>query len=36
MSQIELKPCPFCGGAVNIKIGPYQGTIMFICKKMWS
>ena len=33
MSNIELKPCPFCGGAVNKKIGQYKGTVMFVCKK---
>ena len=33
MVEIKLKPCPFCGGAVNKKIGPYKGTIMFVCNK---
>ena len=31
--DIVLKPCPFCGGTVNIVVGPYKGTIMFVCKK---
>lgn len=32
MSEIKLKPCPFCGGTVNIVVG-LRGTIMFLCKK---
>ena len=31
MAEIKLKPCPFCGGTVNKKIGPYKGTVMFVC-----
>ena len=33
MAEIKLKPCPFCGGDVNKKIGPYKGTVMFVCNK---
>lgn len=34
MSEIELKPCPFCGGEKVKKIRmPIKETIMFICEK---
>ena len=29
----KLKPCPFCGGTVKKFIGPYKGTMLFICSK---
>ena len=29
----ELKPCPFCGGAVKKVIAPLSKTVMFVCKK---
>lgn len=33
MPETKLKPCPFCGGKVNIFKAPLRGTIMFVCKK---
>ena len=27
-----LKPCPFCGSEVKIRIAPLMGTVMFVCK----
>lgn len=29
----ELKPCPFCGGAVEKKTSVMFGTMMFRCHK---
>ena len=31
--KTELKPCPFCGNEIKKRIGPYKGTVMFICEK---
>lgn len=33
MNNEKLKPCPFCGGTVKKFIGPYKGTMLFICSK---
>lgn len=33
MSEIKLKPCPFCGGSVKKRIAPLMGTVMFVCEK---
>ena len=30
--KYNLKPCPFCGGKVDVKIG-IQATYMFVCQK---
>ena len=33
MTEINLKPCPFCGGNVKKRIAPLMGTVMFVCEK---
>lgn len=33
MSEIKLKPCPFCGSKVKKVSLPFLGTQMFICKR---
>lgn len=33
MADVELKPCPFCGGKVKKAIGPYKGTVLFVCNE---
>lgn len=31
MSEIRLKPCPFCGGKVEKVIAPLMKMVMFTC-----
>lgn len=33
MPEIKLKPCPYCGGEVEIFIAPIKNTYMFVCGK---
>lgn len=35
-SRINLKPCPFCGGRVEIVIGLLKGLTMIECKRCRS
>lgn len=32
MTKKKLKPCPFCGSPVRVRLNPLTGGITFICE----